>query len=175
MIYRTILSASAFIFSFNVGAITLDEFSESLIESHPYFVQLSLSEKTSLLNQKSLSTFNDWNIKAGANQTYTGGEDVASRLYKDLYATKYEVGATRKVQNSGSSVNLKHSVTRSDKDTNASHSNIFSIDYIRPLLQNKDGLNDKLNLDLASIDLMANKVSLEEQAENFLASKLTRA
>ena len=72
MIYRTLLSASAFLLSFNVGAVTLDEFSESLIESHPYFVQLSLSEKTSLLNQKSLSTFNDWNIKAGANQTYTG-------------------------------------------------------------------------------------------------------
>jgi outer membrane protein TolC len=42
------------------------------------------------------------------------------------------------------------------------------------MLQNKDGLNDRLTLDLATLDLIANQVSLEEQAENFLASKLTK-
>ena len=174
MFNRTILAALTVSLSLNVSAITLDEFSERLVESHPYFVQLSLAEKTSLLNQKSLSTYADWNIKAGASETFTGGEDVASRLYKDLYATKYEIGATRKVENSGASINLKHSLTRNDKDSNATHSNLFSVDYVRPMLQNKDGLNDRLNLDLASIDLMAKKVSLEEQAENFLASKLSK-
>ena len=174
MFNRTVLSAFTFMLSQNVGAITLNEFSESLVESHPYFVQLSLSEKTSLLNQKSLSTYTDWNIKAGASETFAGGEDVGSRLYKDLFTTKYEIGATRKVENSGASVNLKHSMTRNDKDSNATHSNLFSVDYVRPMLQNKDGLNDRLNLDLASIELMSKKVSLEEQAENFLASKLTK-
>ena len=151
MFNRTILAALTVSLSLNVSAITLDEFSERLVESHPYFVQLSLAEKTSLLNQKSLSTYADWNIKAGASETFTGGEDVASRLYKDLYATKYEIGATRKVENSGASINLKHSLTRNDKDSNATHSNLFSVDYVRPMLQNKDGLNDRLNLDLASM------------------------
>ena len=99
MFYRFILFAFSFILSLNVGAITLNEYSESLVESHPYFVQLSLSEKTSLINQKSLSTFTDWNINAGVSETFTGGEDVASRAYKDLYATKYELGASRKVEN----------------------------------------------------------------------------
>ena len=174
MFNRIVLSAFTISLSLNVTAITLNEFSESLVESHPYFVQLSLSEKSSLLNQKSLSTYTDWNIKAGASETFTGGEDVDSRQYKDLYSTKYEIGATRKVENSGASVNLKHSLTRNDKDSSATHSNLFSVDYVRPLLQNKDGLNDRLNLDLASIDLMAKKVSLEEQAENFLASKLKK-
>ncbi len=174
MFYRVILVASTCLLSLSASAMTLDEFSERLVESHPYFVQLSLSEKQSLINQKSLSTYNDWNIQAGASETFTGGEDIATRLYKDLYSTKYEIGATRKVQNSGASVNLNHSLTRNDKDNSATHSNLFSVDYVRPLLQNKDGLNDRLNLDLASIDLMAKKVSLEEQAEDFLASKLLK-
>ena len=174
MFYRIILTASTILLSLNSSAMTLDQYSEKLVESHPYFVQLSLSEKTSLINQKSLSTYTDWNIKAGASETFTGGEDVVTRLYNDLYSTKYEIGATRKVENSGASVNLKHSLTRNDKDSNATHSNLFSVDYVRPLLQNKDGLNDRLNLDLASIDLIAKKVSLEEQAENFLASKLSK-
>ncbi len=174
MFNRIFLSALAISLSVNVNAITLDEFSESLVESHPHFIQLSLSEKSSLLNQKSLSTYTDWNIIAGVSETFTGGEDVASRLYNDLYSTNYQIGATRKIENSGASVNLTHSLTRNSKDNKSTHSNLLSVDYIRPLLQNKDGLNDRLNLDLASIDLMAKKVSLEEQAENFLASKLSK-
>ncbi len=174
MFYRIILIASTILLSLSASAMTLDEYSERLVESHPYFVQLSLSEKTSLINQKSLSTYTDWNINAGVSETFTGGEDVATRLYKDLYSTKYEIGATKKVENSGASVNLNHSLTRNDKDSSATHSNLFSVDYVRPLLQNKDGLNDRLNADLASIDLMAKKVSLEEQAENFLALKLSK-
>jgi len=158
----------------NANAMTLNEFSERLVEAHPYFVQLSLSEKTSLLDQKSSLTYSDWNIQAGASETFTGGEDTSSRIYKDLYSTKYEVSANRKVENSGASVNLKHSLTRNDKDSNASHANLLAIDYVRPLLQNKDGLNDRLASDLASLDLIAKQVSLEEQAETFLASKLSK-
>ena len=160
--------------SLNANAMTLNEFSERLVETHPYFVQLSLSEKTSLLDQKSSLTYSDWNIKAGASETFTGGEDTSSRIYKDLYSTKYEVSANRKVENSGASVNLKHSLTRNDKDSNASHANLLAIDYVRPLLQNKDGLNDRLASDLASLDLIAKQLSLEEQAETFLASKLSK-
>ena len=103
--------------SLNANAMTLNEFSERLVETHPYFVQLSLSEKTSLLDQKSSLTYSDWNIKAGASETFTGGEDTSSRIFKDLYSTKYEVSANRKVENSGASVNLKHSLTRNDKDS----------------------------------------------------------
>ena len=161
-------------FSVNTNAITLNEFSEKLIETHPFFVQLSLSEKTSLLDQKASLTYSDWNIKAGASESFSSGEDTSTRLYKDLYTTSYEVSAGRKIENSGANLNLKHSLTRDDKDSSATHSNVFSIDYIRPLLQNKDGINDRLTLDIASLDLIAKKVSLEEQAENFLASKLSK-
>ena len=161
-------------FSVNANAITLNEFSAKLIETHPFFVQLSLSEKTSLLDQKASLTYSDWNIKAGASESFSSGEDTSTRLYKDLYTTSYEVSAGRKIENSGANLNLKHSLTRDDKDSSATHSNVFSIDYIRPLLQNKDGINDRLTLDIASLDLIAKKVSLEEQAESFLASKLSK-
>ena len=50
----------------------------------------------------------------------------------------------------------------------------MSIDYTLPLLQNKDGLNDRLASDLASLDLMAKQVSLKEQAESYLAAKLNK-
>ena len=173
MLKRVSLSIFLLISS-NVNAITLSEFSEKLEEIHPYFIQLSLSEKTSLLNQKLSSTYSDWKIKAAASETFTGGEDSSSRLYKDLYSTKYEVSANRKVENSGASLNLKHSLTRNDKDSNASHANLLALDYVRPLLQNKGGLNDRLDIDLASLDLIAKQLDLKEQAENFMVSKLSK-
>ena len=173
MLKRVGLSVFSLI-SLNINAITLSEFSEKLVETHPYFIQLSLSEKTSLLTQKSSLTYSDWSVKAGASEAFSSGEDSSSRLYKDLYSTKYEVSANKKIENSGARVNLSHSLTRKDKDSNASHSNLLSFEYVRPMLQNKDGLNDRLAMDLASLDLIAKQVILEEQAETFMASKLSK-
>ena len=174
MFNRTNLLLLTLLLTTNASAITLDEFTERLVETHPYFVQLSLSESQNIVNQKSLSTYTDWKINAGANQSYTGGKDISSRLYDNLYSTGYEIGATRKLDSSGATINIAHSLTRNDKDSKANHLNLFSVDYSRPLLQNKDGLNDRLNLDIATINIMASKVSLEEQAENFLARQLSK-
>ena len=146
-------------FSSNVIAITADEFSAKLMQMHPYFLQLSLSEKISLVDQKITRTYADWNIQMGANESFSAGDDISSRLYKDLYTTSYEVSANRKISNSGANLNLMHSWNRSDKDSTVLNTNVFSLDYVRPLLQNKDGLNDRLAVDVADIDLLATQVN----------------
>lgn len=160
--------------SANVIAITAEEFSAKLMQTHPYFLQLSLSEKVSLVDQKIARTYTDWNIQMGVNESFSAGDDISSRLYKDLYTTSYEVSAHRKIANSGANLNLKHSWSRNDKDSTVLNTNVFSLDYVKPLLQNQNGLNDRLAVDIADIDLLAKQVSLLEQAESFLASKLTK-
>ena len=160
--------------SANVIAITAEEFSAKLMQTHPYFLQLSLSEKVSFMDQKIARTYTDWNIQMGANESFSAGDDISSRLYKDLYTTSYEVSAHRKIANSGANLNLKHSWSRNDKDSTVLNTNVFSLDYVKPLLQNQNGLNDRLAVDIADIDLLAKQVSLLEQAESFLASKLTK-
>jgi len=160
--------------STNVIAITAEEFSTKLMQAHPFFLQLSLSEKVSLVDQKIARTYSDWNIQIGANESFSAGDDTSSRLYEDLYTTSYEVSAHRIIVNSGANLNLKHSWNRNDKDNTVLNTNVFSLDYVKPLLQNKDGLNDRLAVDVADIDLLAKQVNLLEQAESFLASKLTK-
>ena len=160
--------------STNVIAITSEEFSAKLMQTHPFFLQLSLSEKVSLIDQRISRTYSDWNIQMGANESFSAGDDISSRLYNDLYTTSYEVSALRTIANSGANLNLKHSWNRTDKDSTVVNTNVFSLDYVRPLLQNKDGLNDRLAVDVADIDLLAKQVNLLEQAESFLASKLTK-
>ena len=160
--------------SANAIAITAEEFSSQLMQTHPFFLQLSLNEKVSLIDQKIARTYTDWNIQMGANESFSAGEDISSRLYNDLYTTSYEVSALRKIANSGANMNLKHSWNRNDKDSTVLNTNVFSLDYVLPLLQNKDGLNDRLAVDVADIDLLTNQVSLLEQAEDFLALKLSQ-
>ena len=160
--------------STNVIAITTEEFSAKLMQTHPFFLQLSLSEKVSLVDQKIARTYTDWNIQMGANESFSSGDDISSRLYEDLYTTSYEVSANRKISNSGANLNLVHSWNRNDKDSTILNTNVFSLDYVKPLLQNKDGLNDRLAVDVVDIDLLAKQVNLLEQAESFLASKLTK-
>jgi len=160
--------------SANAIAVTVEEFSSKLIQTHPFFLQLSLDEKVSLIDQKIARTYTDWNIQMGANESFNSGDDISSRLYNDLYTTSYEVSAIRKIANSGANLNLKHSWSRDDKDSTVLNTNVFSLDYVLPLLQNKDGLNDRLAVDVADIDQLANQVNLLEQAENFLASKLNQ-
>ena len=160
--------------STNVIAITAEEFSAKLMQTHPFFLQLSLSEKGSLVDQKAARTYTDWNIQMGADESFSSGDDISSRLYSDLFTTSYDITASKKIANSGANLNLIHSWNRTDKDSTILNTNVFSLDYVTPLLQNKDGLNDRLAVDVADIDLLTNQVNLLEEAESFLASKLTK-
>ena len=164
--------------SFKVSAITIEEFSSELMKSHPYFLQQSLSEKVSIIDQKDALVYSDWTIQAGASESYASGEDQSTKLYDDRYITGYEVSAAKKFPDTGGSLTLGHSWNITDTDVNSVNTNLnsnsFSLDYTRPLSQNKDGINDRLAADIATIDTQSKQISLQEQSENYLASKLKK-
>ncbi|MDP7554095.1 MAG: TolC family protein [Candidatus Thioglobus sp.] len=148
------------------------------MKSHPYFLQQSLSEKVSIIDQKDALVYSDWTIQAGASESYASGEDQSAKLYDDRYITGYEVSAAKKFPDTGGSLTLGHSWNITDTDVNSVNTNLnsnsFSLDYTRPLSQNKDGINDRLAADIATIDTQSKQISLQEQSENYLASKLKK-
>ena len=85
--WNRIVCVLCLIVSSNVIAITAEEFSAKLMQTHPYFLQLSLSEKVSLIDRKIARTYTDWNIQMGVNESFIAGDDISSRLYEDLYTT----------------------------------------------------------------------------------------
>ena len=165
-------------FSLKVSAITIEEFSSELLKSHPYFLQQTLSEKVSIIDQKDALVYSDWTIQAGASESYASGEDLSSKLYDSRYITGYEVSAAKNFPGTGASITLGHSWNITDTDVNSINTNLnsnsFSLDYTRPLLQNKGGLNDRLAADIATIDSQLKQINLQEQSENYLASKLKK-
>jgi len=154
--------------------MTVEEFSSELMKSHPYFLQQTLSEKVSIIDQKDAELYSDWTIQGSANETYSSGDDQIAKLYDDRYVTGYEVSALKNLPDSGASLKLAHSWNIADTDNSSLSSNSFSLDYTRPLLQNKNGINDRLAADIASIDKQSKQISLHEQSESFLASKLKK-
>ncbi len=161
-------------FSLKVNAITIEEFSSELLKSHPYFLQQTLSEKVSIIDQKDALIYSDWTIQAGASESYASGEDQDVKSYDNRYITGYEVSAAKKFPDTGASLTLGHSWNIANTDNTNLSSNSFSLDYTRPLLQNKDGLNDRLAADIATIDSQLKQINLQEQSENYLASKLKK-
>ncbi|HJP12566.1 MAG TPA: TolC family protein, partial [Gammaproteobacteria bacterium] len=157
-----------------VNAITIEEFSSELLKSHPYFLQQTLSEKVSIIDQKDALIYSDWTIQAGASESYASGEDQDAKSYDNRYITGYEVSAAKKFPDTGASLTLGHSWNIANTDNTNLSSNSFSLDYTRPLLQNKDGLNDRLAADIATIDSQLKQINLQEQSENYLASKLKK-
>jgi len=173
-VWPRILYLFCIFFSLKVNAITIEEFSSELLKSHPYFLQQTLSEKVSIIDQKDALIYSDWTIQAGASESYASGEDQDAKSYDNRYITGYEVSAAKKFPDTGASLTLGHSWNIANTDNTNLSSNSFSLDYTRPLLQNKDGLNDRLAADIATIDSQLKQINLQEQSENYLASKLKK-
>jgi outer membrane protein TolC len=177
-VWFRVLFLFCFFLSLKVSAITIEEFSLELMKSHPYFLQQSLSEKVSIIDQKDALIYSDWIFQAGASESYASGEDQSSKLYDDRYTTSLEVSAAKKFPETGGSLTLGHSWNITDTDVNSIstnlNSNSFSLDYTRPLLQNKNGINDRLAADITTIDTQSKLINLKEQSENYLASKLKK-
>ncbi len=157
-------------FSAKGSAITVNDYTSALIKTHPYLLQLTLSEKESLIEQKAADTYTDWTISSSVDNTNTEGDDITARLYNDLNVTSYEVSANKTNKKTGADISLKHSWSRKNQDNVITGANAIGFGYSLPLLQNRGGLNDRLGVDLAAIEVLLQKVMRAEQSEDFIAS-----
>jgi len=152
------------------SALSVAEYTTALIKTHPYFLQLSLSEEASLIDQQAALTYTDWSIRGSVNNSNASGDHLASRSYSDLNMTAYEISARKNIEQTGGNISLNHSWNRNNRDGSVSRVNAISMDYSQPLLQNKGGLNDRLGADIAAIEVTTQGLNRAEQFESFVAS-----
>ena len=147
--------------STQITAITLDEYIETLLQEHPFYSKLTLSEKANQLSHQSSHLAYDWTTELSANGSHASSNSINSE--------KIEDGAQKIIKTTGGRLNLKHSWS----DTNQSQdTSLTTISYTQPLLKNRAGINTSLATDLADIDLEIRQLNLLEQSENFLATKI---
>ena len=147
--------------STQITAITLNEYTEKLLQEHPFYSKLALSEKANQLSHQSSHLAYDWTTELSANAGHASSNSRNSETI--------EVGTQKIIEATGGRLNLKHSWS----DTNQSQdTNLTTISYMQPLLKNRAGINTSLSADLADIDLEIRKLGILEQSESFLAIKI---
>ncbi len=167
------ISIAIILSSFNAQAMSEYEFVERLKNTHPFFKQQALSSQIKQVEKHLTSANEDWIIAIDGNYKNENASDISSSTYNKLETTSVDVSATRKIVNSGSNITFKHTWKDKNKDVNTTR-NKFSLDYTYPLLRNRDGVNDRLDADVAQIAIEQNTLERLEQEEGFILKKLKR-
>lgn len=163
--------------TFDIQALTEQDFVKRLRAVHPFFNQQTLLSKIKLVEKRATEANEDWVIAVDSSyQSDNKNKDdlsiPASNLV-DVNSTTIGISTTRKYIDTGSNITLKHTWTDKSKDKNTTD-NKFSLDYTYPLLRNKDGINDRLSSDLAQIAITKNHLEQLEAQEQFILIKLSR-
>ena len=158
----------------NAQAITEQAFVEQLKKTHPFFNQQALSSQIKYIEKQATKANEDWVIALDAQYKDEDVSNVSSiTSYDQLDTSSLTSSATRKFTQTGSDITLKHTWKDKSEDLNTSR-NTFSVDYTHPLLKNKDGINDRLNTDIAQFSIEKNTLDRLEQEEGFILKNLQR-
>ncbi len=172
---KIILIMTILLSALNVQALTKQTFVERLRTTHPFFNQQMLFSKIKLIEKRATRANEDWVV--AIKSLYKNENDATnaslSTTYERLDTTSIGISTTKKNINTGSDITIKHTWKDKSKGVNNTK-NEFSIDYTYPLLRNKDGINDRLNFDIAQIYINQNALQRLETEEDFILGKLSR-
>ncbi len=171
---KRILLTPIFLTMVNAQAITEQTFVEQLKKTHPFFNQQALSSQIKHIEKQATTANEDWAIALDAQYKDEDVSHVSSiTAYEQLDTSSLTSSATRKFTQTGGDITLKHTWKDKSEDLNTSR-NTFSVDYTHPLLKNKDGINDRLNTDVAQLSINKNTLDRLEQEEAFILKNLHR-
>ena len=164
--------------SLNALALGTEEFVQRLTSVHPFFQQLEADAQIATLNKQATTANQDWTLSLDTKyQDEDYGEVSSITTYSDLQSASVDVSAKKKLTTLGGDLTLKHNWKEKSKATTAelnTNRNKFSIDYSQPLLKNSGGINDRLNTDLAEIDVQISRINVLEKQENFVLGYLQK-
>ncbi len=170
MKYSTIL----FLFlSSSVVSQTLDrdDFIDRLVDVHPFFQEQELASKIKRIDRDYAFTTDEWTL--GANSKYKNENDSISSTYNDLNTHTLSLSASKNFSDNGSSLSLTQTWTEKSQDIESSNKK-FSLDYSVPLWKNRNGINMRMDADIASIDVLIDRIDKKEKRESFLLEKLKK-
>lgn len=169
---QKILSISLMIASGTTLAMSEQAFIDRLTKVHPFFQQLENTQLISGIDRQATTANQDWVLSATSSYKDEDYGDVSSvTTYSDLETTSIDLSAKKQLVDSGASLTLAHTWKEKSKASTASvntHRNKFSIDYSYPLLKDAGGINDRLNTDLADLDVKISQLDTLESRENFV-------
>ena len=169
---RYTLITVAFISS-SLMSQTLDKstFIERLFEVHPFFVGQDLTSKIKRIDEASALATDEWTL--GVNSQLKNETDSISSTYDDLNTHTLNVSASKSFANNGAKISLSQGWTEKRNDIESSNKK-FALDYTIPLWKNKDGINLRMDADIANIEILIDGLDKQEKREQFILEKLKK-
>ena len=158
--------------SFNGYSMTQSEFIELYKSSHPFFKSQELESEIKQLNFEYYKGIEDWDLKILTKYQDIDNTGFIDASTEELEINTLELSASRKFVDSGVDINLANTITDKTLDSSDRGNVKTSLDISLPLMKNKFGLNDRLDIDLAKIEIEKHLLDKFEKNEKSIAIAL---
>jgi len=158
--------------SFNGYSMTQSEFIELYKSSHPFFKSQELESEIKQLNFEYYKGVEDWDLKILTKYQDIDNTGFIDASTEELEINTLELSASRKFVDSGVDINLANTITDKTLDSSDRGNVKTSLDISLPLMKNKFGLNDRLDIDLAKIEIEKHLLDKFEKNEKSIAIAL---
>jgi len=160
--------------SFNGYSMTQSEFFELFKSSHPFFKSQKLESEIKQLDFEFAKGIEDWDLKILTKYQDIDKTGFIGVTTENTKINTLEISATRKFVDSGVDITLANTITDSTLDSSNRGNVKTSLGISLPLMKNKFGLNDRLNIDLAKIEIEKHLLDKFEKNETSIAAALKK-
>jgi len=158
--------------SFNGYSMTQSDFIKLYKSSHPSFKYQELESEIKQLNFEYYKGVEDWDLKILTKYQDIDNTGFIDASTEELEINTLELSASRKFVDSGVDINLANTITDKTLDSSDRGNVKTSLDISLPLMKNKFGLNDRLDIDLAKIEIEKHLLDKFEKNEKSIAIAL---
>lgn len=152
--------------------LTINSFTQRLKQYHQFFNIQKITTKLSLNNQQNSKSKEDWQFALNSSYNYRQTDEIKSiSTYDTNKSINVNSSLSRNFYDTGGNIKLDYGINKNSAN-NTLYGNKLSLLYSQPLLQNKDGINDILSYDLATIDVSINKFNILNNSQNFILTQL---
>ena len=152
--------------------MTQSDFIKLYKSSHPSFKYQELESEIKQLNFEYYKGVEDWDLKILTKYQDIDNTGFIDASTEELEINTLELSASRKFVDSGVDINLANTITDKTLDSSDRGNVKTSLDISLPLMKNKFGLNDRLDIDLAKIEIEKHLLDKFEKNEKSIAIAL---
>lgn len=161
-------------------ALTIDEFRQRLISTHPLFNTSKITAAIAQQEYLLAKSVDDWQLNIGSNYNYQQTDHIQSIVNGNNSRDNLslQTSVSKNDYRTGNTVSLTHRLERSEFGSNRLalsddiYNNVFELSYIAPLLRNRGGINDRLDIDIAAIGNKLTQYNIKQQQDDFLLVQL---
>lgn len=152
-------------------SFTTEKFIEQLKNTHPFFKTTLFDNQLSKSQEAIAKSISDWQLNIKSNYQYQDTEHSFNTNYIRKNTLAFNTELSKTDYQTGNRLNVSYNTSKINTN-NGVYSNEIALNLIKPLWQNKGGINDKLPIDLAVINTQKTQLENKHNQYEFILKNL---